>query len=56
MKATTAYAITWIATSIAISVAIITTGSLFPLLCLIFPATLSFEISGNENGESNDKE
>lgn len=42
MKMTTAYAIVWIACSIAISTGIIVTENLTPLWALLIPAMISF--------------
>lgn len=49
MKGTTAYAFTWIATAVAISVATYVTKSAIPLWALLIPACLSLSHGDNKN-------
>lgn len=46
MKITTAYALAWIAISVAVTAGIIVTGSLMPLWTFLIPASISIKGDG----------
>lgn len=52
MKTTTAYAITWISTAMAVSTAIVVTGRLVPLWALLIPAMISMSSDDKTTDEN----